>query len=71
MPTTRPFFVCLVSLITLLVVSAAGSEERLAIVGATVIDVGEFGTSDLDLADLATKGGEKSGLGWHPWHPCM
>jgi len=51
MPTTRPFFVCLVSLISLFVVSAAGSAERLAIVGATVIDVGDFGASDLDLAD--------------------
>jgi len=51
MPAPRKWTICVISLSLALLSSAAGAVETLAIVGATVIDVSEFGSSDADLVD--------------------
>jgi len=51
MPASRIFAICLTSLSLTFMGPAEGVTETLAIVGATVIDVSEFGSSDSDLVD--------------------
>ena len=53
MPASRIIANCLISLSLAFMGPAEGVTETLAIVGATVIDVSEFGSSDSDLVDAA------------------
>jgi hypothetical protein len=51
MPASRTHLAVLVSSILILMFPAAGTAEKLVIVGATVIDVSDFGRRDSDLID--------------------
>jgi len=51
MPASRIIVICIISLTLAFLSPAAGVTETLAIVGATVIDVSEFGSSDSDVVD--------------------
>ena len=51
MPASRKWVVCIISLSLALLSPAAGVAETLAIIGATVIDVSDFGTSETDIDD--------------------
>jgi hypothetical protein len=51
MSTLRTILAGLGSSILVTMAAAAGATETLAIVGATVIDISDFGTSDSDLVD--------------------
>jgi hypothetical protein len=51
MPASRKWVICVISLSLTFLSPGAVAAETLAIVGATVIDVGEFGSSNSDLSD--------------------
>ena len=51
MPASRKIIICFFSLIVALLSPAAGSTQTLAVVGATVIDVSDFGRNAADLAN--------------------
>jgi len=49
MPASRKSIICFISLIVALLNAAAGSTQTIAVVGATVIDVSDFGRNASDL----------------------